>query len=177
MKLAPLLAAAFLVACSSSGDDDAAKNGPVVVPPPPPGAVDGTDAAVFVRARVEGDTVIAEIATRATPGLSGAALRVAFPTWLRFDRRDPDSGWSAESVHHTKVSARSEVVLADTRLGKGTAHDAPGAGTSTVLTTLYFTRIATPTAGALRIVPARSELRDAEGTIVPAAYYEQTLGN
>lgn len=167
-----LLCAALLLACSN--DDKGAgttPSGPVGVSPPSA----GSDAAVFVRARLEGETVIAEIATRATPALSGAALRVAFPSWLRFDRRDPDSGWSAESVHHTKLGTDSEVVIADTRKGKGIAHPAPAADGETVLTTLYFTRTSPPPAepGALRLVPARSELRDAEGNVVAATYYDQ----
>ena len=167
-----LLFTMLLVACSS--DEPAAKGEdtppPVSVTPPTP----GTDAAVFVRARVEGDRVVAEIVTRATPALSGAALRLSFPAWLRFERRDEASGWSAAAVHHTKVGPDREVILVDTVKGPGIGHAAPSGGES-VLTTLYFLRDAQPpaNAGALGFAAQRCELRDAEGKPVPVRFYDQ----
>lgn len=175
----PLLLAALLLGCSSSPSDGGDRGGssgtptaPITVPPP----AAGSDAAVFVRARIEGDSIVAEIVTRATPGLSGAALRLAFPSWMQLDRREPDTRWVAQSVHHTKTDA-NEVVLADLKTGKGIAHPAPPNDGESILTTLYFTRTSAPEGdpGVLHLVPARSELRDGDGKIVPVRFYDQTF--
>ncbi len=178
MKSWLLIAALTLVGCKSSeaspGSGSSGNLDDTFAPAPPPS---GTDAAVFIRARVDGGTLVAEIVTRATPALSGVALRLSFPSGLSLDRREPDSGWIAQSVHHTKVE-QQEVVLADVRKGKGVAHAAPPANGETVLTTLYFTRsAATPAAAAsLQFITARSELRDENGKIVPVRFYDQALG-
>jgi hypothetical protein len=165
----------LLAGCSSSSaqDDSKQPTTPVVIAPP----AAGTDAAVFVRTHTEGNLLVAELVTRATPDLSGAALRVAFPVWLHFDHRDDASGWTAESVHHTKIATDHSVVLVDTRKGTGVAHAAPAAGADAVLTTLYFTQDPLPAGdlGALTIVPLRSELRDARGKPVAVRYYDQTF--
>ncbi len=171
-----IVLAALLVACSS--DEPVAKGKgtpsvPVILMPP----ATGTDAAVFVRSSVVGDRIVAQIVTRSTPDLSGAALRVSFPSWLRFDRRDDESGWSAATVHHTKVGPEREVIWVDTTKGAQKGHDAPAAGGESVLTTLYFAHDAQPAAGAgaLVIVPQRSELRDAAGKPVAVRYYDQAF--
>lgn len=168
--------AMLLVGCSSAAEDRKEGDGPpnpvgVVAPTP------GTDAAVFVRSKVDGDLIVAEIVTRATPDLSGAALRVSFPPWLRFDHRDEASGWAAGAVHHTKVGPEREVILVDTVKGRTIGHAAPAADDETVLTTLYFAHDAQPAtnAGALSIVPLRSELRDAAGKPVAVRYYDQAF--
>ncbi len=166
----------LLAACSATPDRDDGKPSPkekVGIAPAPV----GSDAAVFLRVREEGNMLVAEVVTRSTPALSGAALRLSFPSWLRFDQRDEASGWSADSVHHTKVGIANEVILVDTVKAKRAGHRAPAAGAESVLTTLYFTRDAQPAGelGALAFVPLRSELRDVEGKPVPVRYYDQAF--
>lgn len=159
-----VLPLAFLLACSSEEPPTAPGPLKATAEPAPAGA------AIVLRPRLEGSLLSVDVVGRDLPGLSGVALRVEHPSWARFEGRDVDKGWAAETLHHTKRPNDHEIALVDTAKGQNPGH--PGGGEA-VLATLRFRVDGAPQTGdqgRLHVVPIRSEVRSAQGEVVKVGY-------
>ncbi len=162
VRLVPFV---LLVACSSEEPEQPQPQPLRVVADALP-----TGAVIVLRPRLEGTLLLVDVVGRDVPDLSGLALRIEHPKWARFEGRDADKGWAAESVHRTKSPNDHEVALVDTGKGKAAGH--PG-GPEAPFTTLRFRVEGAPTSGDLgriHVVPIRSEARGAAGDVVKLSF-------
>jgi len=131
----------------------------------------GDGAAVFLRGRADGSSLLVDVVARGAPDVHGAAVRVKFdPAVLSFSRAEAGGVWSNRALNVSKEGTPGQLAIAWTEKGE-VGIDAKG---ETILGTITFDLKSTASS-VVSFKTERCALIDRHGTPVQVAWRGGTI--